>query len=109
MSLAAFALVASPVLAFLGALLGHRLSRTSALELDRWRKREETMRLLRWGIDIALSQRDQARASVGIGVLDALLYAPILDDEDKELVSAIASASTGVQSGTLVNEKGRPP
>ncbi len=54
MSLAVFALVASPLLAFLGVLLGHRVTRTSARELDRWRKREETMRLLRWATDIAL-------------------------------------------------------
>jgi len=41
MSLAAFALVASPLLAFLGVLLGHRVRRRNALALDRWHKREE--------------------------------------------------------------------
>ena len=43
MSLAVFALVASPLLAFLAVLLGHRTTRRGAMELDRWRKREETI------------------------------------------------------------------
>lgn len=41
-------LALTPVLAFLGALIGHVLTRRASLELDRWRRREETMRMLRW-------------------------------------------------------------
>jgi hypothetical protein len=69
MSLAAFALVASPLLAFLGVLLGHRVRRRNALALDRWHKREETMRLLRWETELAVDP-EPTRASVGIAVLD---------------------------------------
>jgi hypothetical protein len=108
MSLAAFALLASPLLAFLGVLLGHRLTRTSARELDRWRKREETMRRLRWGTDIALGQ-EPTRSEVGIQVLGALADAPLLDDEDSELVGAITRAVARLPGGTLDDEEGHPP
>ena len=106
MSLAVFALVASPVLAFLGVLLGHRTTRRSAVELDRWRKREETMRLLRWGTETALDA-EQSRRMVGLEVLAALLGAPILDDEDRALVAAIVTAVA--RSVRLEPEEGRPP
>ena len=56
MSLAAFALVASPLLAFLG--------------------------VLRWATDLAVDA-DSARASIGIAVPDELLVAPILDGDDR--------------------------
>ena len=107
MSLAVFALVASPLLAFLGVLLGHRVTRTSARELDRWRKREETMRLLRWGTEIALDG-DPRRSTVGLDILDALLGSPLLDVDDKTLVRAIAGAVAEL-GGTLDEHGGRPP
>jgi hypothetical protein len=71
MSLAAFALVASPLLAFLGVLLGHRVTCTSARELDRWRKLEETMRLPRWATGIAIDPAS-TKAYVGVAALDEL-------------------------------------
>jgi hypothetical protein len=40
--------VATPILAFVGAFVGHVISRSASKELDHWRRREETMRLLRW-------------------------------------------------------------
>jgi hypothetical protein len=82
------AAVATPILAFLGALAGHWVRRRSDTELDRWRKREETMRLLRWATELAVA-RDADRARAGLAVLSALLDSPILDDNDVELVATV--------------------
>ncbi len=106
MSLAAFALVASPLLAFLGVLLGHRVTRTSARELDRWRKREETLRLLRWATDLAVDA-EPARATVGIAVLEGLLVAPILDEDDRTLVTTVGTAVA--RTVIIDQERGQPP
>ena len=83
--------IATPILAFVGAMAGHALSRRSAVELDRWRKREETMRLLRWATELALDTGDPERAEAGMTVLSALLESPLLDDADVELVATIAA------------------
>lgn len=84
-------LIATPLLAFAGGLVGHLLLRRGAVELDRWRKREETMRMLRWATELATdSNPDRARA--GITVLSALLDSPLLDEADVELVATIAGA-----------------
>lgn len=91
MSLAAFALVATPLLAFGGALLGHWINRRSAVELDRWRKREETMRMLRWAAELATGQ-EIARADVGVVAIGALLESPLLDRADDAMVATVASA-----------------
>lgn len=94
--LTAVVLVATPLLAFAGGLAGHLLSRRGAVELDRWRKREETMRLLRWATELATDD-DEARARAGLTVLGALLESPLLDDADVELVATITgSVALGV-------------
>lgn len=80
--------VATPVLAFTGALVGHRVSRRSALELDRWRKREETMRMLRWATEFAVDS-DVDRARAGVLVLVGLIDSPLLDEDDNALVSSV--------------------
>lgn len=82
-------LVATPLLAFGGGLLGHLLSRRAATELDRWRKREETMRMLRWATELAVDT-DPDRARAGLVVLDALLESPLLDDDDVALVATVS-------------------
>lgn len=82
-------LVATPVLAFLGAMAGHLLLRRTAVELDRWRKREETMRLMRWAVELA-TDTDQDRARAGLIVLGALLDSPLLDEADIDLVATVA-------------------
>jgi hypothetical protein len=77
-------------LAFIGALAGHLLSRRSARELDRWRHREETMRLMRWAVELAVaSEKPQARA--GLTTLTALLDSPMLDPDDVDFMFAIAA------------------
>ena len=83
--------VATPGLAFAGAAWGHKVSRRSAVELDRWRKREETMRLLRWAVELA-TDTDEAKAKAGLTVLSALLDSALLDDADIELVATVVGA-----------------
>jgi hypothetical protein len=82
---------AAPVMAFAGSWLGVRGSRRASAELDRWRRREETMRLMRWAAELAVDGDDR-RASVGIAALDALQGSELLQDEDLDLVEAVAQS-----------------
>lgn len=81
--------VATPLLAFTGALVGHLLVRKSDRELDHWRRRAETMRLLRWAVELA-TDPDENKSRAGVLVLDALLDSEFLQPEDVELVATIA-------------------
>lgn len=91
--------IGTALLAFFGALVGHFLTRKGAQELDTWRRREETMRMLRWAAELAVSGDD---ASVGLGVitLRELQGTPdLLQPLDEGLVRAALRAATKVQSG----------
>ena len=92
MALAALTLVATPMLAFAGAFLGHWLNRRSAKELDRWRTREETMRMLRWATEIALEDEPR-RVEAGASILTALLDSPLVDPIDFDMVAAVATTA----------------
>jgi hypothetical protein len=98
MTSTAVSLVTAPLLALVGVLLGHALGRRSAVELDRWRKREETMRMLRWGTEISL-EPDPARGSAGVAILAALLESPLLDPDDRDLVGVVATVAGDVARG----------
>jgi hypothetical protein len=65
--------------------------RLGALELDKWRRREETMRLLRWAAEQATDDNDD-RAVVGIRVLEALGGSELLQAEDQGLIDAVVDA-----------------
>jgi hypothetical protein len=93
MALVPFTLVATPLLAFAGALLGHWLNRRSAAELDRWRRGEETMRMLRWATEIALDD-DPRRCEAGAAILAALLRSPLVEPVDVEMVSSVATSAS---------------
>ena len=87
----ALLLALSPgALAFVGALAGHVLGRRSARELDRWRRREETMRLLRWAVELAVGA-DKPRSRAGLSALAALLDSSLLDPDDIGFLFAIAA------------------
>jgi ribosome assembly protein YihI (activator of Der GTPase) len=81
----------APALAFLGALIGHLLGRRASTELDIWRRREETMRMLRWASEQATSEED-AKARMGLAVLDALSESELLQAPDQALVDAVIDA-----------------
>jgi hypothetical protein len=75
-------------LAFLGAMAGHWVARRTAREQERWRKREETMRILRWAAE--LTTKDASSYDIGIATLDALVASPLLDQDDVDLVVAVS-------------------
>lgn len=97
-------LVLTPVASFLGVLVGVWWTRKSARELDTWRRREETMRMVRWAAEQAASP-DLRTANIGYVALTALLGSELLQDEDVALISAIAEA--GVTSAVEVVEEYR--
>lgn len=78
----------TPLLAFLGVVVGHGLLRRTANELDVWRRREETMRMLRWASEQAAST-EPAKARMGIAALDALNGSDLLQKPDGMIVEAV--------------------
>ena len=81
----------SPILAFLGVLLAQVLTRKSATELEARSKREETMRILRWAAELAVSPDDRM-ADLGVAQLVALLTSDLLDDSEKVFVEVALDA-----------------
>lgn len=78
----------TPIAAFVGVVLGHLLLRKGASELDVWRRREETMRMLRWASEQAASP-DEATSRMGVAALGALSTSELLQEPDQELVDAV--------------------
>lgn len=89
-TLTAITLIATPLLAFAGAGVGHWIRWRSVTDLDRWRKREESMRMVRWAVEIA-GDADQSHAHAGIVVLRALMSSDLLDSRDVALVDAVTA------------------
>lgn len=85
------ALVATPVLAFAGAVTGHWWARKGAVELDTWRRREETMRLVRWAVEQSAGDSDRA-AAAGTAALEALVSSELLQEHDRVLVEGVIDA-----------------
>ncbi len=90
--------VATPVTAFAGVLLGHWWSRRSERELDAWRHREETMRLLRWAVE-RIADEDTAESRAGLAALGALKSSELLQPEDLDLVVAVTDAVLAEPAG----------
>ncbi|HZK36237.1 MAG TPA: hypothetical protein VFC57_04680 [Aeromicrobium sp.] len=61
--------ITSPILAFMGAYFGHRRAARADDRLDRWRRREETMRMLRWAIEQTAPDHSQSWIT-GMATLD---------------------------------------
>ncbi len=80
--------VAAAAFAFMGAIVGQWWSRRSARELDHWRRREETMRMLRWSVELAADDHP-LRAQAGLEALTGLTQSELLQLEDKVLVKGI--------------------
>ncbi len=78
----------TPLAAFIGGVLGHLILRKGANELDVWRRREETMRMLRWASEQAASD-DEATSRMGVAALAALSTSELLQQPDQELVDAV--------------------
>lgn len=67
--------IGTPMSAFAGVIIGQLLLRKGATELDTWRRREETMRMLRWASEQAASD-SPAVARMGVGWLCQLDLVP---------------------------------
>lgn len=78
----------TPIAAFTGVVVGHLLLRKGANELDVWRRREETMRMLRWASEQAASE-EIAKSRMGVAALDALSTSELLQEPDQNLVDAV--------------------
>jgi hypothetical protein len=83
--------IGTPVLAFVGVVLGQAVGRRGARELEFRSKREEVMRILRWAAELAVSD-DQAHSRLGVAELGALLHSELLDEEEKDFVQAALTA-----------------
>lgn len=80
-------------LAFLGAAAGHWVARLTAREQERWRRREETMRLLRWGTELA-AQREPRSREIGLAALGALVTSPLVDHDDIAFIDVVFEAAS---------------
>lgn len=78
----------TPLSAFIGVVVGQVLLRKGATELDIWRRREETMRMLRWACEQATST-DASKARMGLAALDALSVSELLQQGDENLVDTV--------------------
>jgi hypothetical protein len=85
------ATVMSPLLALGGVALGAYLTRKSDRELDVWRHREETMRMVRWAVEQILAG-DEAGTDAGVVTLRSLMRSELLQAEDYDLVAALTAA-----------------
>lgn len=88
-----------------GAFLGFDRARRADDRLDRWRRREETMRMIRWATDKALDPAAHV-AAAGVAALEALLDAELLQPEDEDFVESIAAtvASDGMGAAAYDDE-----
>ena len=86
--LAALAALAAPLAALAGVWIGSVMTRRTDKELEHWRRREETMRMLRW----AGEQLDSNHAGVrrlGLVTLSELVRSELLQPEDAALVTEV--------------------
>jgi hypothetical protein len=81
----------APLLALGGVALGAYLTRKSDRELDTWRHREETMRMVRWAVEQILDD-DAAGTDAGVVTLRSLMRSELLQPEDYDLVAALTAA-----------------
>lgn len=66
--------------------------RLADMELDKWRHREETMRMLRWAGESAARRDNPALAAVGVAALDALGSSELLQPEDQAFIEKVLDA-----------------
>ncbi|HEY0618014.1 MAG TPA: hypothetical protein VGD15_10510 [Kribbella sp.] len=83
--------VLSPFLALGGVALGAYLTRKSDRELDTWRHREETMRMVRWAVEQIL-EGEEVGTDAGVVTLRSLMRSELLQPEDYDLVAALTAA-----------------
>ncbi len=86
--------VGTPVLTFFGTLLANVVTRRAAAELETRSRREETMRILTWAAELAVSN-DPAKADLGLRELQALGDSTLLDPEEQTFIDAALASVYG--------------
>lgn len=81
----------APLIAAAVVLVGHLISRKGSTELDNWRRREETLRMLRWGAEKAVDA-DVRVSEMGIAALTALSQSEMLQSVDDLFVDLVLAA-----------------
>ncbi len=101
--LAAVAALVSPVAALIGVWIGAGMTRRSDRELDHWRRREETMRMLRWAGEQLDSQHEGVRR-LGLVTLSELVRSELLQPEDAALVTEVFDTALEESLGSAYAE-----
>jgi hypothetical protein len=86
--LAGLAALVAPVAALAGVWIGALMTRRSDKELEHWRRREETMRMLRWAGEQLDSNHSGVRR-LGLVTLSELVRSELLQPEDAALVTEV--------------------
>ena len=81
----------SPLLVLGGVALGSYMVRKSDRELNTWRHREETMRMVRWAVEQIL-EGEEAGTDAGVVTLRSLMRSELLQPEDYDLVAALTAS-----------------
>ncbi|XVU27597.1 hypothetical protein ACQPZJ_11355 [Actinoplanes sp. CA-054009] len=84
----------TPAAAFLGAAIGHVVTRRGAVELERRSRREQLMKTLQWAAELAISD-DDAKANLGLSQLAAVTSSDLCDKDVQEFVDAALEAVLG--------------
>jgi hypothetical protein len=93
---AAFAVsLGTPLLTLAGVLVAQWILRKGANELETRSKREETLRVLRWSAELAVSD-DEGKAKLGVSQLNALGDSDLLDRHQQLFVDAALRAVVDV-------------
>jgi hypothetical protein len=77
-------------------------SKEASDELDVWRKREETMRMLRWAADNAVKDGGVV-ADAGVAILDALQGSTLIQADDKPFVGQVVEAVVDAVAHAIVD------
>jgi hypothetical protein len=80
-----------PVAAFLAVLFGNWGNRRGQRELETRSKREETLRVLRWAAELAVSE-DDGKAKLGVSQLNALADSDLVDESQLLFIDAALDA-----------------
>ena len=82
----------APIAGVFGVLYGHRVTRRGLIDADRWRRREETMRMLRWSAE-SVGSGDERMSRIGVASLIGLIESEMLQNEDLAYIEAVARAA----------------
>ena len=80
-----------------------REARTADAKLQVWRQREETMRMVRWGLELAASANPKA-ATIGQNTLTALQKGSLVQPADSAFVASVTAFVAGLVDDVVDTE-----